>query len=305
MFNYSGRLFTFGCSFTRYQWPTWADILGRKFSYYENWGSQGSGNQYILNSVIESNQRNKFTPNDTVIIMWTTVARADYYTNSAWVGGGDVYVNTHRYSKEYIVNFADPRGFLIKDLAAITIVKELLELKQIPYHFLSVMPYDLESDLNVKELYAPALTAIKPSVFEVVFNSTWPVDPFKPVFRPLTTSQTNSVNQKIIKLYNELRGDDWPTTDDYISGTYTIENSKVKEELELFAAEAKGIKHQSWAYLTSFTPFKKERDTHPYPHEHLDYLIKTFPNWEVDEETRNWVLGDQSGWMPSPLPIRL
>ena len=28
-----GRLFAFGCSLTRYHWPTWADILGQ--SYYE------------------------------------------------------------------------------------------------------------------------------------------------------------------------------------------------------------------------------------------------------------------------------
>lgn len=32
------RLFTFGCSFTKFFWPTWADILGQEFDYYENWG---------------------------------------------------------------------------------------------------------------------------------------------------------------------------------------------------------------------------------------------------------------------------
>ena len=31
------RLFTFGCSFTQYMWPTWADILSKNFNFYESW----------------------------------------------------------------------------------------------------------------------------------------------------------------------------------------------------------------------------------------------------------------------------
>ena len=46
------RLFTFGCSVTEFIWPTWADILGREFDYYENWGRVGAGNLYIFNSII-------------------------------------------------------------------------------------------------------------------------------------------------------------------------------------------------------------------------------------------------------------
>ena len=35
------RLFTFGCSFTNYAWPTWADFLGLEFEHFENWGVSG------------------------------------------------------------------------------------------------------------------------------------------------------------------------------------------------------------------------------------------------------------------------
>jgi hypothetical protein len=66
MFNYQGRLFTFGCSFTQYIWPTWADILAREFEYYENWGSSGAGNQYIFHSLVECYQRNLLNSNDTI-----------------------------------------------------------------------------------------------------------------------------------------------------------------------------------------------------------------------------------------------
>jgi hypothetical protein len=37
------RLFTFGCSFTKNNYPTWADIAGTQFSYYQNWAQPGAG----------------------------------------------------------------------------------------------------------------------------------------------------------------------------------------------------------------------------------------------------------------------
>jgi len=50
------RLFTLGCSFTAYHYPTWADIAGTAFDCFENWGKPNSGNNYILNSLIELNK---------------------------------------------------------------------------------------------------------------------------------------------------------------------------------------------------------------------------------------------------------
>jgi len=35
------RLFAFGCSFTQYKWPTWADILGKSFDLSYNLGKSG------------------------------------------------------------------------------------------------------------------------------------------------------------------------------------------------------------------------------------------------------------------------
>ena len=33
------RLFTFGCSYTRYNWPTWADIIADDLQIpFQNWG---------------------------------------------------------------------------------------------------------------------------------------------------------------------------------------------------------------------------------------------------------------------------
>ena len=57
------RLFTFGCSFTHWSWPTWADILGREFDEYENWGQRGGGNVFIFHSLIECYKKNKLNKN--------------------------------------------------------------------------------------------------------------------------------------------------------------------------------------------------------------------------------------------------
>ena len=46
------RLFTFGCSFTQWKWPTWADYIGINFDEYYNAGQAGSDNKHILNHIL-------------------------------------------------------------------------------------------------------------------------------------------------------------------------------------------------------------------------------------------------------------
>ena len=73
------RLFVFGCSFTNYVWPTWADLLSLEFDYYENWGIPGIGNRAILERLTECHIRNKLTKDDTVIVQWSSHLRNDWY----------------------------------------------------------------------------------------------------------------------------------------------------------------------------------------------------------------------------------
>ena len=175
------RLFTFGCSFTSYQWPTWADVVGRNFDYYRNWAQAGGGNQFIFNSLIEANARKKFTSDDTIIIMWTNVTREDRYVDRSWLSPGNIYVNQSVYDEKFIKKFADDRGYLIRDLATIAAAVELLEHWGVKYHLLSMVPLTNLDQYNVKPspdsdviaLYSSAIEKIKPSVYEVVFNFDW------------------------------------------------------------------------------------------------------------------------------------
>ena len=59
-----GRLFTFGCSFTSYHWPTWANILAYDYDIpLYNYGLNGAGNQFIFNMLMQADSFNNFTEN--------------------------------------------------------------------------------------------------------------------------------------------------------------------------------------------------------------------------------------------------
>lgn len=78
-----------------YHWPSWADIVGQSFDYYENWGECGSGNSLILSRVFECNSINNFTKNDTILIMLSSLSRLDFFGKNGWNLTGNI-LNSHK-----------------------------------------------------------------------------------------------------------------------------------------------------------------------------------------------------------------
>jgi hypothetical protein len=184
------RLFTFGCSFTKYwRWPTWADALGQEADYFENWGVCGSGNSLIFYSLVECHQRHQLTADDTVYIMWTNTSREDRYVKDRWLEGGNVYWTAgSTLPKEYVQRFACERGYLIRDLTTMAAVEQLLQHWGCRYKFFSMVPLDHSNEQNqlgsnpdiqnnnnqdVQQLYQSVLSKIKPSVYQTVFGGSW------------------------------------------------------------------------------------------------------------------------------------
>lgn len=116
------RFFAFGCSYTNYTWPTWADFVGVGFDEFYNYGRGGSSNTYIMNKLIESNDVNPFnSKTDTVYIMLTGIGRFSYINyinddNLDWITRGDLinyanctkdevmlYFLKHIFSEEFAV----------------------------------------------------------------------------------------------------------------------------------------------------------------------------------------------------------
>ena len=84
-----GKLYTFGCSFTKWHSKTWADYLSYFFKSYQNFGSGGMGNRFIFHTIIKNLERIK--SNDTVIVQWSGLLRVDYMNEDGYMSLADPY----------------------------------------------------------------------------------------------------------------------------------------------------------------------------------------------------------------------
>lgn len=131
------RFFAFGCSFTNYKWPTWADIIGKDVEVYVNWATQGAGNYFIFNSVMEADARYNFTKDDLVIIFWSIKEREDRYLGDTWVHVSSYNLES-MYSKEWANKYYfDNRNFLMRDLSLIKATQAMLKTKECDWANLS------------------------------------------------------------------------------------------------------------------------------------------------------------------------
>lgn len=130
------RIFTFGCSFTEYVWPTWADMI-----LYGNEGlnvaTRGTGNEAILYRLMEVDRKHKLNNSDVVIIIFTTPIRWDLIisNNSEWAGFGQV--TTSALSK-YENDLFTIDGLIFKSMYSIKLIKEFLDKRDVKYVFGSV-----------------------------------------------------------------------------------------------------------------------------------------------------------------------
>lgn len=217
------RFFAFGCSFTNYRWPTWADIVGRNFESSQNWGCTGAGNQYIANAIVEAHLRYEIKPTDTVGVMWTNVCREDRYVKDQWITPGNIFTQKH-YDPTWVEKFADVRGYYLRDLATIYMTKQFLTSIGCHHFFLSMngilnsAQYDSVDDHKLLEDVLPyhAITVhhIKPSVYDVVFNRDWWSRPYKNKIE--VTNDILNNPSKTYELRSQIRQDPHPTPAEHL-----------------------------------------------------------------------------------------
>ena len=255
------RLFAFGCSCTNYKWPTWADIMSQEFDEYQNWGKIGGGNHYIMYSLTECILRNRINSNDTVAIMWTSIAREDFYIKDKWVTQGSIYnsVISEKLPK-YIEHFTDPTGYLLQSLSVFYSVKAILDNIGCKYYFFNMVPLHIKDDswkklifkLNVTkedsmmELYQETLNVIRPSLFEVLFGDDWDSRNYN--------GNKNGFKQK----WETIKGPDWPDVETYVNKQWNNYPTWLIDELT-----ERGL-----------IPYNIRLDGHPTPLEYFEYLDK-------------------------------
>ena len=129
------RLFTFGCSFTQYTWPTWANMLGIEYDEFYNWGLSGIGNRAIAERVAEAHAKHQFTKDDVVIVQWSSHLRNDWYHKYSfpdrgygWKTCGSVfsYINEKLYDQNWIQTFFYEPAYVMHTLNNVVLVQSLL-----------------------------------------------------------------------------------------------------------------------------------------------------------------------------------
>ena len=303
------RLFTFGCSFTKFKWPTWADIISKDFDEFQNWGQSGAGNCFVLWSLMESIQRNKINSSDTVAIMWTSVGREDRWVNGSWTTPGSIYRETpyNPYSTDFIQKFADPDGYLIRDMANISAAKKVLDSIGCRYYMTSMVPFQIASEVHqsllqkikskltlitgqdddsirdeqpidskrVMSVYKDVLESVRPSVFEVIFENDW-----------FSRNGFGKGSQWVKDDYEKARiswakEKNWPAFKDLLA-------RKVDEETLESIKKTYHFSDLS-TFIDNIDSLEKRNDFHPTPIEHLEYVKKVLPEFNVSEETNQWV----------------
>lgn len=165
------RFFAFGCSYTSYFYPTWADFIGSNFDEYYNYGQAGSGNRYIFNSIIEANIIHKFTKDDVIFIQWSGVERTDKHINNVWK------LQVHQ-NRNYMTEWLHFKDKLLELMNYITILKDLFDVKGISYKFLMLTNIDAdyntftkENCLEVKDFYKDTVSLLYPGFHDVLTDN--------------------------------------------------------------------------------------------------------------------------------------
>jgi hypothetical protein len=153
------RFFAFGCSYTHWCWPTWADIISWDLDIpYENWGRPGIGNVGIFHRMVECDLKNNFKENDLVITLWTSWTREDRYLKNNWESHGNVF-NNPLYDKRFLSKYWSISNDIIKNSTAIIAGSKIANINfqghiMFPGNFeTNNMPYK-DSELTLKEFYS-------------------------------------------------------------------------------------------------------------------------------------------------------
>lgn len=132
------RFVTIGCSFTRWDWPTWAECLAQEMpnAHFINVGCPGAGNQYINTMINFLSRKYNLGPETLFGIMWSTFYREDRYVlenakgrvinnrKRGWHAQGSILthgapIGVHQDYSFLDIDTLEPYHYVIRDLALI------------------------------------------------------------------------------------------------------------------------------------------------------------------------------------------
>ena len=253
------RLFAFGCSLTYYNYPTWADILGYHYPFYENWGKAGSGNCFILSSVIECDKRNNFTSDDDIIISWSAVDRFDFYQHTNWSSKAGAYPHNDPFS-------CCPDGYELMSAVYKSACHGYLKNKNLK--FKSLDPFGVPLNSDIEKLFSSDFEEIEQVPMEINKKKTKRTD-------------FNAYQDFLVDLYKKQAGADWPTLNQILNSKYEITDPYMLKEIEDFKKRI--YYHSNWDFDSEVV------DSHPSPLQHMNFVRKQFSDFTISEDCITWV----------------
>lgn len=126
------RIFTFGCSFTNYQWAMWPEIVALQLDVnLYNFGRSGAGNMYIAHVVAQADAYYNFNEDDLVMICWSNWLRYDRVEDDTWQTYGNLWADPELARRIGI----NEHGTYNRDIGLIYTTQKLVKSKNCQYHF--------------------------------------------------------------------------------------------------------------------------------------------------------------------------
>ena len=125
------RAFLFGCSYTSFSYPTWANIMQKDLDIpVYNWGLSGTGNVAIQHRMVQCDLLNKFTKNDLIIPLWSSWTREDRYEEEGWYAVGSVLnqFKGSKYNKTFVRNHWRWENDVVKNATAIITANKMFPI---------------------------------------------------------------------------------------------------------------------------------------------------------------------------------
>lgn len=141
------RVMTFGCSFTKYHWPTWADIVLKQADLAgiqtDNWGMPGTGNLFIAIQIQQAIAQGLLKAGDHAFIAWSTLSREDRLVDGKWLTPGNIF-NQNTYPQDWVEKYADMEFYALRDCTLINATRAALDglgIKQTQFSMAWKEPY--------------------------------------------------------------------------------------------------------------------------------------------------------------------
>jgi hypothetical protein len=224
----------------------------------------GAGNQFIFNSIIECNRRNKFNEDDLVIVMWTSCSREDRYVDNDWLVAATENRET-LYGKDWVKKFGNQgKGLMIRDFATIDATQQLLDAFKCDWVNLNGPPL-IRFDIDRAE------KDIKSGIANLDdLEQRW------------ATQQSMLSQNK----------DHW---DEYLAD---------KEVIELYKNIFPNIKEPLLGRMLKNKQRPNFGDKHPTPNESFDYINDVLPNnLQVTDFVKYWELQVDSIKTKNKMPV--